>query len=218
MHSSAEVEYTHRSGENGFYLGLVDLKLLADHYGAQVLCLHFDDSSFGFPNLVPLNEILNGMCKGRCEMEKGPEPDLSSHKTWVVAWCKATYERSEFLSLNHVLPLFSRAQIGDTWESVADPIRNKFAQRVTKLRQQIAVCQDDSDDGIKLSLEDRLHTLESKKAFMDLILDNDFLPVDVPADGNCLLWSVRCLRAGWVLQKQMSNNASIEESRSVTGL
>ena len=51
--------------------------------------------------------------------------------------------------------------------------------------------------------EDHLESWVNKKAFFEVLISMGLLPADVPADGNCALWSLCALEAGCFIQTKL---------------
>ena len=186
---------------DGKFLGWGDLYVLAAKYGAEIACLSYDNDE---PELTPLRTRLcglNGMPHAQQEL------DLSLHTTWLVGWCKANFERDSFQHLNHAIPLYSRAQIGDEWSKLLETWTSRHRQRVGNLMKQIQMFQDEDEDdqdvAILASLQERVDILEKKEVFFQRMFRMDLMPVDVLGDGNCLLRSILALRAGWNINKNL---------------
>lgn len=203
--------YAERAVTDGFYLGIGDFALLATVYNVTPTCLHFDDERAGFPELVNVRDRVGNLLDPNWCESTFPA-DLASDKTWTVAWCRSDYKRGKFTELNHAIPLFSKAQVGDDWASMVQLLCDKIKQRAAKIQKQLDQVSDDSDGAIETSLQFRLSILENKLQMFQLLIENGFMPVDVPADGNCLLWSVRCLHAG-VGRKLVTDRALIMFNR-----
>ena len=209
-------EYSKVVQQDGQFLGMADLALLASGKNAQVLTIMCNEDVEGVPPLMPLNKTLEDITGGALQAHGGASPDLSLHSTWVVAWCSASYEKvrsQDFHLLNHCLPAFSKLQLDDLWENASEALRSKQSQRIAKLRKQISKLSDDSDGAVEASLQDRLRILENKQRFFNLLLDNGLLPVDVPADGNCQIWSALTLKAGCTLRDNVIKKEKIRECR-----
>lgn len=184
---SPEVKYSDLICREGVYLGLADIGQLAVESQVAVLVTAWDKEEFKLTDLrVSLPEL----------KDKLPAPDLSSGKTWVICFCCADYEKMIMYEINHTLPMFSKQQCGKDWEKKTQAVLAKQTNRMARINAQIEMCESEEDDIIKNSLEDTLRVWKSKRIFFKAMVDQGFLPVDVPADGNCCCWSLVTLRAG----------------------
>ena len=212
---AAKAGYIESHSKEGKFLGLPDLAVLASQFDAAVVTTHWTNDSAGIPTLIPLNHTLHSLSGGVWTEDASAAVDWESSKTWVVAFVHATYERAEFSNLNHALPLFARQQLGDQWGSLTEALRHKQSERVAKLKKRLSELSGDSDGELEASLQDRLDTTLRKQTFFDLMMDMNFYPVDVPADGNCVLWSVMTLRRGTTMLHQMATKESVKNCRAV---
>ena len=205
-------KYAKHISQMGRYLGLADLSLMSQLSGHKVLCVNWTSEHSEFPPLIDLDETLFSM-HGRVE---APVP-RDNDKTWVIAWCRANYEKGALgaLSLNHALPLFPREELGDLWDEFATPLRKKHMQRWQKLEAQLNAMSDESDeeDALRESFIEKVDLFKRKADFFNTLMDHGWLPVDVPCDGNCLLWSLEVLRAGFVEQMKGLTNEKVKDKR-----
>ena len=63
----------------------------------------------------------------------------------------------------------------------------------------------------------RLEFLEQKNLFYQALISDGYFPVDVPGDGNCLLWSMACLRLGPGSLKKGPGEKEIAQMRKACG-
>lgn len=181
--------------ENGVYLGYGDLALLAGKHEAEVWCLQWlEGSSADLKSLWGDLRQLKGMNR---HTTQGQKPNLQSASTWVIAWVRADYKMGEnAYDLNHTLPLFSRDQLGEEFEQVTAALLDKEHRRLTRLQKQLEICDETEDPHLVLSIRDHIELSKSKSAFFREMVARGLAPMDVPADGNCTLWSVACFLAG----------------------
>lgn len=194
----SEELYAEHIKPNATYLGHGDLALLAKVEQVEVMMLEYTNDVVGVPRLASLRSYLNNMTGSKDFGE--PDGDLmktSPHRVWNIAWVSASYQRGDFLSINHALPLFDRAQIGGSWDVDAKTLMDRTDHKIKKFQSQVRHYEEDSEDeALAASFKSHVQLHQRKRTFFQLMTDLNLLPVDVPADGNCLLWSVGVCRTG----------------------
>ena len=204
------MKYSQQVCKDGFFLGWGDVAIHANQFWHEVMVLCWDDNDEG---LLPLSRRLNALTG--FDFGSDQPPDLSKSSTWIIAWTRADYQKGPFQSLNHALPMFHRKQLPDDFDRLTESMMSKFDQRVKKIRMQLSLCEDEVDEDvfIKASLEDTLLTLEKKRLFFRDMIDRDLMPVDVPGDGNCCIWSIIALQAGPFVSTSVTCNKKVLEKR-----
>lgn len=197
----------------GVYLGLGDLALFTHNMDVTVYTFHWDDEHHGVPMRSTLTEMLT-MLTNRDDFAKNDvKHQDASDKTWNVVWTQANHERGPFLRLNHAMPLFARVQMLEEWKDKVARVQTKSEQKINKIKKQIEESSDDSDCGMEHSFRDLLETLKLKQQFYDTFIAGDYLPSDVPGDGNCLLWTMSCLQRGPGKQQDLVSKDRVAEMR-----
>ena len=84
---------------------------------------YWDDSSADVPGRRTLADIVNQLVKETPDekdlFEFGDPADLKVPTTWGVVSCNAQLRRSSFAELNHFVPVFPQAQLGEQWSQEA---------------------------------------------------------------------------------------------------
>eukprot|EP00435_Cladocopium_sp_Y103_P020860 s3829_g5.t1 len=171
--------YGKHISNDGTFLGLVDIAMLADKWNKNVVMLYYDNDFQGHHNLRLLRNIFNELLG----FPQEPMPPLDSPDTWVIAVCRGDFSRDGFLSLNHYLPVWTRQQLGEVWEEAISPVQKKFEKRIATTIKRLEIENDDSgsgsgDEARKASLKEQLESLERKKTFLDLLIQMDMFPMD----------------------------------------
>ena len=204
--------------KNGIFLGIPDFAVLSLHYGVDVFLLS-NDHEVEIPNrphggLVSFNKMLPSLTKGQWPRRDSGDQPL--HKVWLIASCQATYEKASAMDQNHFFPLFSKNQIGDDWDEMVAQVMGRMQKRVKAAEKRVKEFEDESDTEWFESSMLRLEELRRKAACFETIVSMDMLPCDVPADGNCALWSALALQAGYVLKTQLSTQEKVNQLRHDT--
>lgn len=74
---------------------------------------------------------------------------------------------------------------------------------------------EEEDPGSQFLESAKMHLAmwSDKWTFYNWLLAMDLLPVDVPADGNCALWSMAALKAGAIVQTERTTQEDIQHLR-----
>jgi hypothetical protein len=186
----------------------VDIAMLGRKFNKTPVLLYYDQDFQGQNPLRLLRNIFNGMLG----FDEEPMPPMDSADTWVIGVCRSDFSREGFLSLNHYIPIWTRQQMGSVWEDVVPQTQGKLEKRIASTFKKLELESEDSDSGgeaRKASLREQLESLLQKKKFIDLLIDMDLFPTDVPGDGNCLLWSILALQAGPVVRTFLSDKQKV---------
>lgn len=193
------------------WLGLLDIALLAIQRKKDIALLYCDNERAMGPlatrSLADLIESLTGgavkfPCVGSC--------DLKSEDTWILAVCRADFQRGNLQSMNHFMPVYPRAQVKEDWEQFTEKLRKRCERR---LRAAQSSRDEESDEELHPSLDLSIRTLRCKKQFFEGILAMDLMPAEVPGDGSCALWSILALEGGCFAQAMMSNKEHVQKLR-----
>ena len=207
-------QYAKHIRKDGVYLGLGDLALFARQEEVAVLTHHWVEKTWGQPGPISLNQRLQNVTGDTSEFVDGSH----SSKTWVVSFTSSTFARGSFFSLNHAMPLLHKEQIGDEWEKVTSATMTKMKGKLTKVKKKLEAWSEDSEDeALHESMVMRLEFLEQKNLFYQALISDGYFPVDVPGDGNCLLWSMACLRLGPGSLKKGPGEKEIAQMRKACG-
>ena len=207
-------QYAKHMRKDGFFLGLGDLALFACQEKVGVLTHHWVDRNWGEPGPLSLNQRLQSFTGEENEFVPGPL-DASP---WVVSFTSCTFARGSFFSLNHAMPLLHKDDIGDGWEKMTSDTISKMQAKLKKLQMKLDAWSADSDgDEAHESLTMRFQQLEQKVFFYQTLITQGYFPVDVPGDGNCLLWSMACLKKGPGCLKIEPSEKEVKEMRKARG-
>ena len=213
-------QYAKSICDDGFYLGLGDLALLAREDEVAVETHHWVDSSWGQPGPKSLSDRLQDFMGDNAAAFGQPVglDGSASSKTWVVSFTSASFARGSFFSLNHVMPLLKKELIGDQWEKVTSETMSKMKGKLDKVKKKLEAWSDDSEDeALYESMMTRLQFLQQKMHFYQTLISDGYFPIDVPGDGNCLLWSVACLRKGASSLTKEPRAKDIKQMRKACG-
>eukprot|EP00435_Cladocopium_sp_Y103_P023179 s4175_g5.t1 len=209
-----KAQYAQSCEKKGFYLGILDLCLFSIAYGKELAVVYWDDENSGNPVIRSGVRIMEQFVPDHVIWEGPHEPDLASPDVWIFAAVRADWQRGSFRQLNHFIPVFSKQQLEKCeeglFESTTKAAIAKLDQNLRKTHQRI---EDESDDDLAESLKDRLALLNSKADFFQTMHGMDLHALEVPADGDCAIWSVLTLFGGPVIGRSLKNNAHVLQLR-----
>jgi len=208
------VAYAETVTKPGFYLGVLDIALLARRREKDILILYYDDEFKDVPTVKNLSQILGAIFPD-AEVQGQKESPKPEHATaWCLASLMANYERGSFRQLNHFVPLFVKASMGEAmWETVAEKSLVKMVKRVRTMEETKPDTDDDSEDELAESHREYLMSCRRQLEFVQLMMRLDFHVGIVPSDGNCALWSLLALEGGPCAKAQMSSKADVQKLR-----
>lgn len=199
-----EEAYAETVATPGFYVGLLDLALLARVRKKQLMFLHYDNDPEWSGRLLTLWQVLEAMFPDADVATSEEPPSLSSSDTWCIACVMANYERGSFQQLNHFEPLYPLQQVGqELWDRLAPVCASKLANKIKKCGDALPA-EDESEDEFSASAREYLEQLKRQQVFTQLMHQMSFHPAPVPADGNCGLWTLLALEGGPVSRAQMA--------------
>ena len=84
------------------------------------------------------------------------------------------------------------------------PGQDRLSRRISSCENRMKKMQEEeSDTEFAESVKIHLESWVNKKAFFEVLISMGLLPADVPADGNCALWSLCALEAGCFTQTKL---------------
>ena len=124
---------------------------------------------------------------------------------WTLVMCCASNDASG--PFNHRVPAVNAAQVGSEFCPIIVQIQNAkivAEEAAVEAENEIVLQEVDPAEGtdelpsgeagvVLASLQDKCGHLRQWAQFVDRLLDIGFVPIKVPADGNCLAWSFKCL-------------------------
>lgn len=206
------VEYAKRVASPGFFLGPIDAYLFSMKHEKKLLIMADLGAEL---ELVDIKDYLKvGLeSDGLAGLSDSlPAPSQSeSETTWVCVGCNALYERDG--RVNHWLPGFLKSELSSQeWFDLTVDLRVESSKKMKKLEADLAflVAQEQSMDQMspfeqtalvskkdeverKLLRQRNWQVLASRCALRGVAI------VDVPGDGDCMVWALRCLFLGFKL-------------------
>ena len=218
--AACKERYVRHIGQNGVFLGLLDASLLCRSWTSNVMLVIYDNEFQGAPAARPLMEALHRQTGGAVGNERMDLHDSESLDTFFLVACRADFVRASFLELNHYVPAWSRQQLGLLWDSLVSQTTNKLAKKLSNARARLNLLDSDEED-LEVCRETQIieiEKLEHRQEFFAVMFGMDLFPVEVPADGNCMLWSLRSLRCGPSIRTSLTNNEKVAQTREDTCL
>ena len=214
-HAAYEEAYAKMIAQNGTFLGLPEIAMLAEREKKNVLLLYYDNDFEDVPTLTPLAQVLFSFTGGALGSADGELSDMASLDTWVLAACRADFVKAPFQQLNHYMPVWTKKQMGsDDFEKTMKHSLAKIDKKILSLNKKLERDSDDSmDEALQESILPHIGWNHRRKAFFQNLEEMGLLPVEVPGDGNCLLWSVVSLLAGPTIRSALSTLQKVEALR-----
>ena len=205
--------------KNAFYLGILDLCLLAISHGKELGVLYWDDEKPGqHPVIKSGASIMEIFVPDFVIWEKPHELNMNSHDTWLFAACRSDFVRGSFRQINHFVPLFTKAQMDSVNPSLWSECTSKCHAKAEKaLKKALRQAEDESDEEISATLTTYTQTLVAKIEFLKTMQDMELYCCEVPSDGNCALWSALTLHGGCVMGRSIKTDEHVTELRMDPG-
>ena len=155
-----------------------------------------------------------------------PEDALTAcdGQPWHFLTVKTDYAPVHHGECNHWLPAWTKEELGAEFEvrrlqATADIHQQMYEH--TKTVQELTQAANQSDDetsGVNdakmESAMENISLLESQKLCFEALHAAGYCPIDVPADGNCALWSVLALQNGNIGGNIEESVAAIKDLRA----
>ena len=196
---------------DGVYLGILDIAILAAAHEKDVLLLVYDNETKGPPVVRSVSSYLNGL-DTKALLPGEESPSIHSPSTWIFAACHNSFERVDFLKLNHYLPLYPRSQLNEEWDPMVSKLLKKLDDAIARTQEHLKEMQF-VDVMMAQSLHQHVARLEKRKVFYDEAIKLELLPAEVPGDGNCALWTMLAVQAGCFVQSTLSTEERVQELR-----
>ena len=196
-----EAKYAALVRKDAVYLGLLDLSMLAKNCGRMdVVLLYWDNTEP--KQLQCLADIFNKILDEESWMpDEFPQP---GDKTWYFVPCRADWRPGRFHTLNHWVPAWHKDQLGQAQFDLrkAHAMAEVSSKQLGIMKQLAELSEKqtdneeeaDADAALLNSLMAEQAELEALEAFLQGVYSFDLSPELVPADGNCLLWSILALQ------------------------
>lgn len=129
-------------------------------------------------------------------------PDVEDKDTWVICGVSATWTPVPILQLNHWLPAWTKAKLGDEWEAFVEKSKEEVGREKSELAADLVHAnQSNEEDPVeaKAKLESLLDSWDKvvlKQEVLQKMYDFGVCPFDVPGDGDCGVHAVLSLLNG----------------------
>ena len=211
---TVKAQYAKCCEKQGFYLGILDLCLLSIGYGKELAVIYWDDETSGEPVVRRGVDIMEQFVPDFVVWEGPHKPNLASEHVWVFAAVRADWKRGSFRQLNHFIPMFSKEQLERCQQGLFQTSTQEAISKLdASLRKTRKRLDDESDDDLTASLNDRLALLNSKADFFQTMHNMNFHALEVPADGDCAIWSVLTLFGGPVIGRTLKKSSHMIDLR-----
>lgn len=195
-----EVAYSKHVQENGIYLHLLDLAVMCNFYSKNGSVIYYDSDEImpprSFADLITKVIGVPGdsdFCLHQSDISKASAED----DTWVFVCCRADFEAAGILNCNHWLTAWHYDVLGEAdWNLRRSTFTYEITESILACTKHIKSLGTDAEDAEIVSAMMQLELLQRKQQCFEAIMKQKFMPVDVPADGNCGVWSVLSFKQG----------------------
>ena len=188
--SLLQVEHAKEVGQMDEELDVADLAVLSAFNQFEIFVAH------DWPNdsVLPFNRLRNYIVELNPACEAAFGPDNRDALTWIVILCNAFYD--PYGATNHFVPAFTAEELGD---EQFDQLREiGLAETDARLDELKAGCEMDVETDEDLALRNDYQItwqhVKAWRAFQERCYKSKLHPVEVLGDGNCMLWSLKCLK------------------------
>eukprot|EP00435_Cladocopium_sp_Y103_P022138 s2415_g5.t1 len=181
-----------------FYLGLLDLALLAFQRGRDILCC-FNEANAEMSLTNVLQEFRKYLPAGVGLQDDKRQPDVGSHETWILVGTASNFKKVAYQTINHFMPAWHRAYLGEAkWNLCQAATQLRFAHKKAELAEAILKVQEDQDgdEAVLLSLLEDQSLLEDEEKFLKELASMDLFAEQVEGCGNCGILSMMALEKG----------------------
>ena len=210
--------------KNGFYLGLLDLAVLCHSYGKQGIVI-FREKDLQL-QVQPLEKLIERSLQvSGLALPEGwlCPPDAEQ---WHFLSVRCDYQPAHHGECNHWLPVWTQEQLGTDFEvnqhSQMTDLHSAIYAYTEKVQASTVNAEDSQDedghgDAELDTLLEQIGQLERQAECYQDLFAAGFCPQEVPADGNCGLWSVMSLRQGGCLGNAKEAAAQMKQERIALG-
>ena len=119
---------------------------------------------------------------------------LKDKDAFIVIGCRADFSLTAPQELNHWVPCWHRSQLEDwLFEKCHDDAEEQLSAKWNQMQAEIL---EQDDEVLEESLRFAQAAVSNQMEFWQVLRQHDFLAVEVPADGNCAIWSCISLESG----------------------
>ena len=196
--------------ETGYHLDVLDGQLAAEKNG-KILSVVVD-SADGNPIVQTSRDFFAGMLPPGT-FQEGCPIDRFSEDSWCLVSCNAGYKQNEVR--NHWCPAFFREQLSPEilpHLTVKGPRswKQKLKDLNSDLEAMNGIDEGDKEEADEALRQDLLCQIDELKSWIDFFgrcMEANVVPVRVPGDGNCMVWSIRVLLMGWDHVEKISHGS-----------
>ena len=217
-------QYAASVKETGFYLDVQDAFLYAEEKSCEVVVavpMPKKKSNTLQLELGLLSQELMDVVQDLTFNDAPSVIDRTSSKMWVLISVNATFDPAE--PKNHWLPGFFKEQLTQKdWEDLTIQSQQKEDAEFAELAKKLHLLKFTKEKTTFVSVkalsemqqaEQRMQELKNRKRIRDLCTAEGIAFYLVPADGNCLVWSLRILDLGMEHVAQSSVGQDRKEQR-----
>lgn len=180
-----ELAYAKAVLENGFFLGIADLALLASARQKKGYIVCFDTDFSANRKFESLDGILHRWISSSETMPCKDEPDFASPDTFCFAAVRADYNECKFSQLNHFVPLFYKGRVGEgLWATIAEGSLQRLEKRLEQLRVDTAT--EEVQDEYVFSMIEVIAKMEQQINFTrKMFIQPQYLRMGIVLCGHC---------------------------------
>ena len=188
--SLLQVEHAKEVVEMGEELDVMDLAVLCAARKFEVFVAHDWPSD----TVIPFRRLRDYVVELHPPCEAVFGVDNKDALTWVVILCNAFYDPKG--PTNHFVPAYTAEELGDDqFEQLKECALADTDARIEELRVGCEMdVETDEDLALRNDYQITWQHVKSWRAFQERCYKSKIHPVEVLGDGNCMLWSLKCLK------------------------
>ena len=216
--------YAEKVASPSFFLGPIDAFLFAVKHGYNLGIVFDKEEGMCVTSMVKyVSDLVDFDIEIEGREGHPEEVDQVSAKSWCIVSCNPFYDLGvhQVVHQHWVPAIFHKQMKEDELSKYRVSQQHIIRRQILDLQQQqVAVMLEKGGDfdcqqsRIK-SLDDKLEELRNWSKFSQRCEAIGITPVYVPGDGNCLVWSLRCLFLGLEHGKNCTSPAALNEQQQM---
>eukprot|EP00435_Cladocopium_sp_Y103_P058102 s1370_g20.t1 len=228
-------KYAESIRKPGTYLEVIDAELFSQQSG-KMLVVGVDEHNSPI-EVKRSSAFWYTLVAGQEDGMSFPDVDRSDPNTWCIISCNARYDSSA-PQRNHWIPAVFREQVTpEVYDSLTRAKCKAFNEKLSDIKKMINGLTEQKDELMKLEPapgpeDEQVLQVESEIHFWrdEMKMNRDFLflcnkcaaqgiaLIEVPADGNCLAWSLGTLFCGVPFPEEYTSKKAFNAMKRVRSM